>query len=151
MIFKRKRVLCSNCGFLCWYIQHASGEGSYRFQEVGQRTRNDFQASTFGGAEEDPETEEYYHFYCLRRQWIWALGSKLRPDYANADDVRKLRQCVYYMDYQPAFGPEEHKELKREAETRRIIFKAAVIGAIIGASAAIIVQLLYLLFAPSAK
>ena len=144
MLLKRKQVLCSNCGFLCWFIQHVSGEGPYRLQEVSKHARKDFQATTFSGMEEHPETEEDYTFHCLRRQWVLTSGSKLRSDYENADDVRKPRRCVYYIDYQPAFGPEEHKELKREAETRRTIFKATVSGAVIGASAAIIAQLLYL-------
>lgn len=149
MRFKRREVLCTNCGFLCWYIQHVSGEGPYRFQEVSQRARNNFQAGTFGGTEEDPNAEEDYQFYCLRKQWVWAPHNKLRPDYVDADDVRKPRKCVYYVGYQPAFGPEEHKELRREVETRATIFKATLLGAIIGASAAIIAQLLYILFAPS--
>jgi hypothetical protein len=148
MLFKRKQVLCSNCGFLCWYIQHASGEGPYRLEEVRKRARNDFQAGTFNGTSEDQETEEDYQFHCLRRQWVWAPGSKLRPDYVEAEDVRKKRQCVYYIEYQPAFGPEEHKELKREAETRATILRAALLGALIGAAAAIIAQLLYAFFVP---
>jgi hypothetical protein len=134
---------------LCWFIQHASGEGPYRFQEVNKRVRNDFQAGTFNGTSEDQEAEEDYQFHCLRRQWVWAPHNRIRPDYVEAEDVRKTRQCVYYIEYQPAFGPEEHKELKREAETNRNIRNATLIGAAIGAGAAIIAQLLYyILFAP---
>jgi len=145
MLLKRKQVLCSNCGFLCWFIQHVSGEGPYRLQEVSKHARKDFQATTFGGMEEHPETEEDYTFHCLRRQWVLTSGSKLRSDYENADDVRKPRRCVYNIDYQPAFGPEEHKELKREADANRNIRNAALLGAVIGAGVAIGVQLLYIL------
>ena len=151
MLFKRKQVLCSNCGFLCWYIQHVSGEGPYRREELGQYYRKEFQAGNFGGEEENHETDENYNICCLRKQWVWAPRNKLRPDYVDADDIRKPRQCVYYIGYQPAFGPEEHKELKREAETKRNIRNATLIGAGIGAGAAIIAQMLYLLFATSPK
>ena len=143
MLFKRKWVLCSNCGFLCWDIQHVSGEGPHRLEEVSQSARNVFQSSSFGGTVEDPETKEYFEFHCLRRQWVFAPHNKLRPDYLNADDIRKVRLCVYNIRYEPAFGPEEHKELKREAETRSAIFRATLLGAIIGACAAIAAQLLY--------
>ena len=145
MRFKKKQVLCSNCGFLCWYIQHVSGEGPYRWAELSQYYREEFQTGNFGGEEDNQETDENYHICCLRRQWVWAPHIKGRRDYVNADDVRKPRQCVYYIGYQPAFGPEEHKELKREEETRRIIRNATLKGAAIGASAAIIAQLLYVL------
>ncbi len=150
MLFKRRQVLCTNCGFFCWRIQHVSGEGSSRFEEIDRRYREEFQAANpdYRGEEIDPDDEEY-RIYCLRRLWFLAPHYKGRQEYVDADDIRKSRQCLYYIGYQPAFGPAEHKELKREVETRRAIFKAAVIGAIIGASAAIIVQLLYLLIAPS--
>jgi len=68
-----------------------------------------------------------------------------RPEYVEAGDIRRSRQCPYYIGYQPAFGPEEHKELKREADANRNIRNAALLGAVIGASVAIIVQLLYIL------
>jgi hypothetical protein len=129
---------------LCWYIQHVSGEGPYRLEEVGKHARNNFQAATYNGVEENPETQEDYRFHCLRGQWVLTSGSKLRSDYENADDVRKPRRCAYYTGFQPGFGPEEHKELKRDQETRQAIVKASLIGAAIGASAAIIAQLLYI-------
>ena len=146
MLFKKRQVLCSSCGFFCWQTQHVSGEGPYKWEEVGQSYREGFQAGKYMGQEEDGEAEEFYHVSCLRRQWVWTGGgSKLRPDYANADDLRKSRRCVYYVSYEPAYGPEEHKELKREAETRRTILisslSSGLIGALIGATAAIIVRL----------
>jgi len=148
-MFVKKLVLCSKCGFLCWYIQHESGEGPFRWRELNKHYREQFQAGNFGGEEDDLEYNEHLNISCLRRQWVWAPHNRLRSDYVDADGVRERRQCAYYIGYQPAFGPEEHKELKREEETRRSMFKAAIVGAIIGASAAIAVQLLYLLFASS--
>ena len=153
MLFKRKQVFCSNCGFLCWLVQHESGEGPSRFREIGRRYRQEFQAANPGyrDVDTDPESGEAYIVYCLRRQWFLAQHREGRPEYINADDIRESRQCPYYIGYQPAFGPEEHKELKREVETNRNIRNAALLGAVVGALAAIIVQLLYILLAPLFK
>ena len=150
ILFKRKNVFCTNCGFFCWLIQHESGEGPSRFGEISSRYRQGFQAAN--PAYEDvgiyPDGEEH-QIYCLRRQWFLAPHREDRPEYVDADDIRKTRQCPYYIGYQPAFGPEEHKELKREAESNRNIRNAALFGAAIGAGAAIIVQLLYVFFVSS--
>ncbi|MCJ7633699.1 hypothetical protein MUP77_15075 [Candidatus Bathyarchaeota archaeon] len=146
MLFKRKQVLCTNCGFFCWHVQHESGEGSVRFVEIGVRFRQEFQAANprYKSVGADNEYSEEYRVYCLRRQWF--LGQlDGRPEYVNADDIRKSRQCPYYITYQPAFGPEEHKELKREAETNRTVRNAVLLGAVIGAGAAIVAQVLYIL------
>jgi hypothetical protein len=145
VLFKRKRVFCRNCGFLCWQTQHLSGEGPYKYEELPQVWRDEFQTDKFKGSGEDAADEEYYQIYCLRKQWVWTLGGKTGPYYVDINDVKQLRQCVYYIDYQPGFGPEEHKELKREADTTRAIRNATFLGAIIGATAAIIAQLLYVL------
>ena len=148
MLFKRKQVLCTNCGFFCWRVQHESGEGPSRFQEISRRFRQEFQDANprYKDVEIDPDSEEY-RVYCLRRIWFLAQHQEGRPEYVDADDIRKLRQCPYYIGYEPAFGPEEHKELKRESETSRNIRNATLLGAAIGAGVAIIVQLLYILFA----
>lgn len=146
MSFKRKQVLCTNCGFFCWCVQHESGEGLSRFVEMGTRFRKGFQATNplYKAVDIDSEYHEEHRVYCLRRQWF--LGQyKGRPEYVNADDIRKSRQCPYYIAYQPAFGPEEHKELKREAETNRTVRNAVLLGAVIGAGSAIVAQVLYIL------
>lgn len=74
---------------------------------------------------------------------MWSPGIKA-SNYVNVDSIRQPRKCVYYIDYEPGFGPEEHKELKREAETRRTLLISSLysglVGAIIGAAAAIIVN-----------
>lgn len=149
MLFKRKQVLCTKCGFFCWHIQHASREGPSRFGEIYHRFRQGFQAANpnYRDSDIDPEYDEENRINCLRRQWFLAQHREGRPEYVEADDIRRLRQCPYYIGYQPAFGPEEHKELKREADANRNIRNAALLGAVIGAGVAIIAQLLYILFA----
>ena len=146
MLSGKKQVLCTECGFFCWYVQHVSGEGPYRCEELAQHTRDRFQARSFDGSEEVHDTEELAEVHCLRRQWVWTSGNKFRSDYANADDVRKPRRCIYYISYQPSFSPEEHKELQREAQTRTTVFKATLLGALIAAASAILAQILYLIF-----
>jgi len=146
MLFAIKQVLCTNCGFFCSHVQHESGEGSVRFVEIGTRFRQEFQVANphYKATDIDLEYGEEWRVYCLRRQWF--LGQyKGRPEYVNADDIRKSRQCPYYITYQPAFGPEEHKELKREAETNRTVRNAVLLGAVIGACSAIVAQVLYIL------
>lgn len=152
MLFKRKQVLCTKCGFFCWRIQHESGEGPSRFGEISSRYRQEFQAANpaYKDVDVDPDGEEY-QIYCIRRRWFLAPHREDRPEYVDAYDIRKTRQCPYYIGYQPAFGPEEHKELKREAENNRNIRNATLLGAVIGATAAIIVQLLYIIIVPLLK
>jgi len=151
-MFRGKQVICTNCGFFCWRIQHASGEGPSRFGEISSRYRQGFQAANpaYKEVDIDPDDQEY-QIYCLRIRWFLAPHREDRPEYVDANDIRKPRQCPYYIGYQPAFGPEEHKELKREAETNRNIRNATLLGAAIGAAAAIIVQLLYIIIVPLLK
>lgn len=77
------------------------------------------------------------------------MKDSTRGDYVDVDALTQPRKCPYYVDYVPGFDPEEHKERKRDVDTRRTIFKATITGAAIGAAAAIVAQLLYLPFAAS--
>jgi hypothetical protein len=47
------------------------------------------------------------------------------------------------MRYEPGFGPEEHKEIQIRAEDRKALVKATLLGAMIGAVAAVVAQLVY--------
>jgi len=143
-------VRCMNCGFLSWRFYPPDEGKPSRIAECTPYWRDRIQNERNLGPPVDPETGEESALCCIRRQWM--LFPHMRSSdlgYIGFDELLEPRKCPYYIRYQPAFGPEEHKELKREDETRRSMFKAAIIGAIIGASAAIVVQLLYLLFASS--
>jgi len=48
---------------------------------------------------------------------------------------------MYYIGYEPAFTPEEHKELRREAINRRYMVYTGLGGAVIGAGAAIVAMI----------
>ena len=150
MLFKRKQVLCTNCGFFCWHFSVGNGEGPTRITENPPYWRKRIQTTKDIGLSVEPETGEDVRVSCIRNQWVFAPHIKSsRDNYVNMDALTQTRKCPYYIRYEPGFGPEEHKELKREAETTKTIRKTMIIGAIIGASVAIIVQLLYVLFAPS--
>jgi hypothetical protein len=143
MLFRKKLVLCTNCGFFCWHVQHVSGEGPFRLVEISKRFRQEFQSGREKGGEDD---DEYYNVSCIRGQWIWSPSFKGTLDYVDAEGLQKPRKCLFYMNYQPGFGPEEHKMLKRESDTARDMRKATLIGAVIGAVAAILAQMLYMVF-----
>lgn len=150
MRFKRREVLCSNCGFLGWLTEAPDGSlKTDKLSECRPYARESVKSGEFDGEEKDPETGGIYKMSCLRQQWVLAPGlisySKRGLKYVNINAVQQPRQCPYYIDYQPGSGPEEHKELKREAETTRAIRRANLTGVAIGASAAIIAQLLYVL------
>jgi hypothetical protein len=66
---------------------------------------------------------------------------------ACSEELRKPRDCSYYIKYEPAYTPEEHKELQREQKTNRLLRNATLLGAavggVMGAVGAIAAQLIY--------
>ena len=137
MLFKRKHVLCSNCGFLGFRTE--APDGSWKtdtLSECRKDTRHRFQAGEFEGEEWDYETDESYKIHCLRTQWILSSSTVSLRNWLNADAIRQLRRCLYYIKYEPGYRPEEHKELQREAKAHNLLLKgmilASAIGAIIG-------------------
>jgi uncharacterized protein YfiM (DUF2279 family) len=69
--------------------------------------------------------------------------------YAHDEGFTKLnadRTCAYFFAYSPGHSPAEHKELQRERESRRLLVKAALLGAgaggLVGMVAGIVVQLI---------
>jgi len=151
MLWQRK-VSCINCGFLYWQIiGRFSPDISepYRPEEISEHEREEMKASDieppYSPYLENEETGGITRLDCLRNQWIMLPKAKRSGYYSSIEEVIKNRKCVYYMKYMPGFNPEEHKELQREEKTRKEIFKATLIGAIIGALAAIVAQVMYLI------
>lgn len=143
MPLKRKQIFCSNCGFLGWSFDFPDEGGAGRLVECSSYWRKQIQDRKEIGPEVDYETGESISPICIRRQWVFSSTTNPELNYINLDKLVEPRKCVYYFQYQPGFGPGEHKELQREAETRSALVKATILGAIIGASAAIAAQLLY--------
>jgi len=144
-----KKVLCSECGFLCWYVQHESGEGPISIGTVRRSYRKTFQSGEAKGRNEvyDPDNQETCDLGCLRGLWRWAYSREVNSESVDAEELRKSRYCSYYIKYEPAYTPEEHKELQREQQTNRMLRNATLLGAAVGgamgAAGAIAAQLIY--------
>jgi hypothetical protein len=148
-----KKVLCSNCGFLCWDVSdyRDAVATTIRWGEIYHFNRKKLVEGTIKAIDDDTELNESYHLSCLRKQWIWSPGNTdTRYNFVGFGDLQASRKCVYYFKYVPGSGPEEHKELKRESDTTRVIRNAtlwgAVVGGAMGAAGAIAAQLIYAAF-----
>ncbi len=93
------------------------------------------------------EVEELFKISCLRNQWLFAKSIPASKDirYADIRSLGSKRKCLYFTKYEPGDGPEEHKEIQVREKDRRTIFKATIIGAVIGALAAIFAQIIYVI------
>ncbi|MBN2463494.1 MAG: hypothetical protein JXB43_07845 [Dehalococcoidia bacterium] len=146
MWFTRKQILCTNCGFLSWEFYIPEDGTRTKIIECSSSWRNRIQTNKDLGSLEDSETGEGINIFCIRGQWVFSPTIKSQEiNYIDVERLVQPRDCIFYIKYEPGFSPEEHKELKREAETRRTIIISSlfsgIIGAMIGAAAAIIVQL----------
>lgn len=147
MLFLTRHVLCSKCGFLGWLTVFEDGSAKVeKLAECRPKAREDFQTGKFNGEEQYSDVEKLVRIHCYRMQWVFAPhAAELTRKLEDANTVRQPRRCPYYIKYEPGFGPEEHKELKRESDTRRIIvissIISAIIGAVIGSALTIIVNL----------
>lgn len=135
MLFKRKNVLCSNCGFMSWQTLETDGSVERGVPcECDLSIRESFQSGKFSGEGLNHTTGYLDRLQCSRR--LWTVSARVQsPNMRlyNADAIRQLRQCIYFMKYQPGYSPDEHKELKHHRETKWTIFVATLLGAIIGA------------------
>jgi hypothetical protein len=110
------------------------------------RARQEFQSGEFTGIDKDFETGNSAILSCRALQWSLIPGTiSLERGWLSADLIRKPRECLYYIDYQAGFSPDEHKELKRDKLTRQAMFRASLVGALIGSIAAIIAALISVL------
>lgn len=122
-----------------------SPDGSTCYQEYPLVFRNDLRAGRVEEATHGYEEVDEYHVACIRRQWLFS--PVVRGDrYIETEAIMQPRPCPYFIKYEPGYSPEEHKELKREARTRRVMLIASLVGAAIGAGAAVIAQVLWAVF-----
>ena len=140
----RKQVKCYNCGFLAWYAPKATPEEEpitldelkyikeleiFGFYECRERIRKQLANGTY------PDVST---LTCARRVWSYYEYTKEQV----SDLLSKKRKCPYYFPYNPSYSPFEHRELQREAKTQRLLVISTLLGALIGALAAITAQLI---------
>ena len=77
-----------------------------------------------------------------------ALGQWYEED-KSANSILNIptekQACKYFMIHQPGRNPDEHKEIQRDNENRNAMRKATLLGAGIGAAAAIVSNFIYYL------
>jgi hypothetical protein len=128
----RKQVRCIDCGFLgC----RSSGETRDVDLECPLKWRTVIIAK---GALRQPND-----LNCTRG--IWHRSELLNRNISDwpkviGDFVNKVRKCSYFFPYHPGYLPSEHRELQREAQTRRLLTRNMLLAATIGAGAAILAQ-----------
>ena len=117
-----------------------------RRTELGEYWRNRISnGENFEGISQ--EVEELFKISCLRNQWLFAKSIPSSKDiqYTDIKSLASKRKCLYFTKYEPGYGPEEHKEIQGREKDRRTILKATIIGAVIGALAAIFAQIIYVI------
>lgn len=140
---------CTNCGFFAWQISQDDVEGRIKTEECNLIWRKRIQNDNDLGPLHDYETQEDIIPICYKGQWVFSkdmkTGSVKYREYVNVDNIVQTRKCIYYTVYEPGCSPDEHKELRRQAQTDRKIVVATLLGGALGAIGAIAAQLLYVL------
>jgi len=138
----RKKVQCVNCGFLSRLppeelrIRAATSPKDHFYGEV---TENGRQAAA---KEITPLPQG---LLCRRFQWNMEVPTG-QTESQIFEILNRERECLFFIAYQPGYTPNEHRELQREKTNQRTILRASILGAAIGASAAILAQLIWALF-----
>lgn len=137
----RKTVRCIDCGFLSLLPPE-------EFRGKISELRIDFygECTKFGreAVIQDRHGNPQW-FACRRLQWSTDFPQKLAPPEIFSI-INQERECLYFISYQPGYTPDEHRELQREKANRRTLLRASILGAAVGASAAIVAQVIWALF-----
>jgi len=138
----RKKVQCVNCGFLSMLppedlrskMATSPKDHFYReYLEIGRQAI----------AKETPPLPQGL----LCRRFLWNMEvPKGQTETQIFEILNRERECLFFIAYQPGYTPNEHRELQREKANQRTILRASILGAAIGASAAILAQLVWALF-----
>lgn len=137
----RKTARCVDCGFLSLLPPE-------EFRPVPPNSGIDFygECTRFGreAVVQENHTNPQW-FTCRRNQWSTDFPKKLAtPEIFNI--IKQERKCLYFIAYQPGYTPDEHRELQREKTNQRALLRASLLGAAVGASAAILAQMIWALF-----
>lgn len=136
----RKTVRCVDCGFLSLLPpEEFRGKiSSLGIDFYGECTEFGREAVI----QERPKNPQW--FICRRLQWSTDFPKELNPSQIF-NIIKQERECLYFILYQPGYTPDEHRELQREKANRRTLLRASILGAAVGASAAIIAQVIWVL------
>ncbi len=137
----KKTVRCIDCGFLSlvppkelWGHIRESGLDFY-----GECTK----PGREGVTQERHKNPQW--FTCRRLQWNTDFPKELTASQIF-NTIKQERGCLYFYPYQPGYTPDEHRELQKDKANQRTLLRATILGATIGASAAILAQLIWALF-----
>ncbi len=137
----RKTVRCADCGFLSLLPPE-------EFRGKTSAMGIDFYGDCTKFGREGATQERHKNpqrFTCRRLQWSTDFPKELTPSQIF-NLIKQERECLFFMLYQPGYTPDEHRELQREKTNQRTLLRASILGAVIGASAAILAQLIWALF-----
>jgi len=136
---------CINCGFLGY--QYSSPEGGALVECEPQQRDEIKNAMPAAPADQKILGDRYRALLCLAHKWYpWRPYIDATPPIpfdVLSKSITQPRQCPDFTKYHAGYSPEEHKELKRDADTRHALLIASLSGAAIGAASAILAQLLY--------
>ena len=144
----RRQVKCTDCGFLAVAGGFERIFSLTELKEMGMDTLKEI--GLIGDTECHKEgrnrVADYTHaapesLNCVRRACS-RLDHKGKEKSDILDILNSRRQCPYFFPYSPGYSPIEHKELQREAQSRRVLLIGMLLSATIGATAAIVAQLL---------
>lgn len=141
----RKQVKCTNCGFFGLTFPtdfvHQLIKSGASFSEISKLLKTKECTSLGrqhieGGIHDDPGALQ-----CSRNQWPFSLTELNKSQ--KIKFIRSSRTCKFFFPYSPGYDPEEHKELLREAQNRKWLLWATLLGACVGALGAIFIQIIW--------
>lgn len=137
----KKTVRCVDCGFLALLPPE-------EFRPIPPNSGINFygECTRFGREAVIQERHENPQWFtCRRLQWSTDFPKQLTASQIF-NTIKQERGCLYFYPYQPGYTPDEHRELQKEKANQRTLLRATILGAAIGASAAILAQLIWALF-----
>ena len=113
--------------------------GWYDPHEVVQKQRDQMAARNY-----EDRIQSSYIVFCTRHVWSeWDFGQGDDETERGLDvALNTERECPYFFPYLPGYRPIEHREPQQNANTQRLLIKGMIMAALIGAVAAILVQLI---------
>lgn len=142
----RRQVKCSNCGFLASFVSlfrlAKTLQDAKLYQELGFGGFHEFKQEGRDAIAANRTDIAFSTLCCARAVWSYDSDFKEKPQDVVLQFLNSKRKCPCFFTYNSGYSPTEHRELQREAKTRRLLIKAMLLAALIGAAAAIAAQLI---------